>query len=737
MENSAGDGSSSVVLWCNSWAVKVCRICSKPDNDDFISVRLVQQQVSIAEKIFAISGVEVMKDRRLPQNICLKCLDRVNQAFELRQQCIQADSRLCESLPDNNKLSAGSPQHAGIVEFLEEPAGEQSSCKADAEEDYEEGDPEEQDSSLDTLVAQSDTISEHAVNSFQTQQVIPNQTHTIRQNSAWRLDFDRKHPAIGGDLYQCLICNQTLKTHDTLLAHLERHEELCENNVESIPKLSITSSDVSDLRIEIQAPHNEKPMEVDGEATENMARSVTIETLDEEYATDEEYLELDDGGGNEESEEYEPFQDEVDVDSEVGYGYEDEVASDLKGKTYRPQVSKAVRLKSKQQSVLQRVLQIPEKYRRIVADQKTYMIVELLHERCCCCAKFFTTDQQLQEHMKEHLEKHSREQNTTWKYRCEYCGKAFKFSITYTFHLRIRQRRQFYLCGLCNLVMDTEKRMKSHMLRNEQHASFFNLTRAGVSDQYYVVVLTGIRCCRCRTYFERYEDFNEHIRVIHSQQLLAESRHTVETHPFKCGVCKRRFTRKALLEQHLAVGTIKTEESTRSFVKYCCKLCDYSTYTIERIEAHLYGAVHSDELAKVHLEPLNNDFKRLDTIYHCCSPECKKSFLDTEILQDHFRDCHAETLAANQRANSEQESKQGAYECFICAVRLENLNALRDHQAQHALNATFRTINEHCVDEPISHSILEVVCNRFGVSVNRRIELYHAGIGDGIVRIRD
>ncbi|XP_050086766.1 zinc finger protein 850-like [Anopheles aquasalis] len=759
---SAEKENSRVVLWCDSRVVKLCRICSKPDNDDFISVRLRQEQVTIAEKIFAISGVEVMKDRRLPQNICLKCLDRVNEAFELRQQCIETDSHWCESLPDMNKLLlTGSPQHCGsessdyFVEFLEEPTGE----RVDTEEDDEDGDPGEQDPHQDVLEQQSDSISEHGSiteeSSCQTTQVVPNQAHTIQQNTAWRLgehyqrlqpdccgctmhfeskeelfehslqvhrkqkrrskyrpcqcpvcyrsytseealafhyiDFDRQYPANGG-LYQCLTCNQTLKTYVALIEHLEHHHRSYGKNschekshavefVPNHPKSSTTSSDGSDLCIEIQTLPNDEQMEEDSEEMEIIDRSVTTETLDEEYVTDAEYLKVDDGSGKEE---YEAFQDEVEDGSEVDYGDDDGRA--LEGESYRSQTSKAGRMKSKEQSALQRVLQIPEEYRRVVANQETYMIVELMHERCCCCAKFFATDQHLQEHMKQHQEEHSRinasrKQEAAWKYSCEYCGKTFKFAITYTFHLRIRQRRQFYLCGLCNLVMDTEKRMKSHMLRSEQHASFFNLPRADVSDQYFIVVLAGVRCCRCRTYFERHVDFNEHFQTTHSQQLLAESRHTLDTHPFECGVCKRRFTRKALIEQHLTVGTIETEENTRNFVKYCCKLCDYMTYTIERIEAHLYGAVHSDVLAKVHLEPLNNEFKKPDTMCYCCMPECKKSFLDTEILKAHFRDCHAETLAANQRANSMQKIEQGSYECFICALRLENLNALKDHQA--------------------------------------------------------
>ncbi|ETN64118.1 hypothetical protein AND_004143 [Anopheles darlingi] len=730
-------------------AVKICRICSKPDNDDFISVQLIQDQMTIAEKILAVSGIAVMRDRRLPQNICLKCLDRVNQAFELRRECIETDSRLRAALPDVKP--SGSPQHHNsgsseyIVEFLEEATGEHEADDGD-------GVPERP---TDSRELQDDTISEpyqaqnstwrlgehyqrlrpdccgctlrfdskeelfvHALRVHRKQKrrskyrpcqcPVCYRSYTSEEALAFHyIDFDLHHPA-KGDLYQCLFCNQTLKTHVGLLKHLEHQHGRYENDpwqekahiVEPIPKSSTTSSDVSDLRIEIQTLHDEERMEEDGEATGDINRPETSTgTPDEEYVTDttvdaksiqdEQYLELDDDddddGRNEESEEYEAFQDEVDNGSDVDYDYADDDGSDLEVKIYRPQTSKAGRVKNKQQSALQRVLQIPEEYRRVVANRETYMIVELMHERCCCCAKFFATDQQLQEHMRQHQEEHSRinssqEHEPAWKYRCEYCWKTFPFAITYIFHLRIRQRRQFYLCGLCNLVMDTEKRMKSHMLRSEQHASFFDLPRADVSDQYYISVLAGIRCCRCRTYFESHEDFNEHCRVTHSRQMLAESRHTVDTHPFECSVCKRRFTRKALLEQHVTVGTTITDKNTRSFVKYCCKLCDYTTYTIERIEAHLYGAVHIDVLAKVHLEPLNNEFKKLDTMRYCCSPQCKKSFLNTEILQAHFRDCHGETLAANQRANSEQEAKQAVYECFICTLRLESVNALRDHQ---------------------------------------------------------
>ncbi|XP_062542483.1 uncharacterized protein LOC134210454 [Armigeres subalbatus] len=87
---------------------KICRICRAPDNDDLISVRLIQDSISIARMVEVLTDIQVTLDKNLPQNICLQCLERVRSAYQLRLQCIESDKQFRNeiySVKDVLKLS--------------------------------------------------------------------------------------------------------------------------------------------------------------------------------------------------------------------------------------------------------------------------------------------------------------------------------------------------------------------------------------------------------------------------------------------------------------------------------------------------------------------------------------------------------------------------------------------------------------------------------------------------------
>ncbi|XP_055612654.1 uncharacterized protein LOC129759270 [Uranotaenia lowii] len=75
---------------------KQCRACLAQDNDDLVSVQLIQEGVTIRQMIQELTGIEVSANKNLPQNVCLMCLDRLRNAYKLRLQFLESEQILCD-----------------------------------------------------------------------------------------------------------------------------------------------------------------------------------------------------------------------------------------------------------------------------------------------------------------------------------------------------------------------------------------------------------------------------------------------------------------------------------------------------------------------------------------------------------------------------------------------------------------------------------------------------------------
>ncbi|XP_058056765.1 zinc finger protein ZFP2-like [Anopheles bellator] len=390
---------------------------------------------------------------------------------------------------------------------------------------------------------------------------------------------------------------------------------------------------------------------------------------DDESSEPEEYVEVD---GKEADDEYE----DRELDDE------EETNSVANRKTVPKQGSHWEHTKS---LLRKEMYKIQEKYLRIVAKQDGYMIVELKQHRCCCCAQFFETTHQLEQHLKNKRQRKTTRQqkkdSSSTPYTCEYCGKQFKFPVVYHCHLRMRQQRQFYFCTLCKTVMESEKRMLSHMVHTQKHAAYFNLPYEDIDDRYYSVQMPGVRCCGCGKQFKDEEELTDHIRASHPPEASDRKR----THPYGCDVCGRRFIRQSQLVNHTAMGTVDTPTGARMrpVLQHYCKLCSFETPNARRMELHQRSAIHSQVLSSMRLCPLENSAIKLDPVRYCCFEQCKKSFTDLIELCAHVRGFHSEALAKNKRIAREQDEESGAgtVACDVCGLRLKHLTALKRHQS--------------------------------------------------------
>uniref|UniRef100_A0A182RAT1 Zinc finger protein n=1 Tax=Anopheles funestus TaxID=62324 RepID=A0A182RAT1_ANOFN len=579
---------------------KHCRICYKSDQDDLISVRLLLGNITIEEMILNITSISVSSDCRLPQNICLQCLDRLKAAYELRQQCIQMNDRLCAELEYSRDLPNT------VVEQKTQTIP-QSSTVSD-------GDKNDKNTVVIEIIDE-DVVHESS-----------NEPDQIEHN------ITAHYIAIKERNFACCGCAIDFSSRDELEEHVVRTH----SNGKTYPQQRV-----------------EDAKEEDPEANE----SVQNEEYILEDSTDDEV--------------------ELSIDIDFSDAEEEEAAdeTDLDTVFEEPTTMKSAE-RTEQASIQRALCLIPGENLLVVSQEQGYAVVEMQQHRCCCCAQLFPTEMQLNNHL-EQREQNRVSDGTREQYACEYCGKQFTCWLVYVCHKRMREQRQFYMCTLCNAVLDSEKRMISHMLISDEHANHFNVSRESIVDRYRAIALPGKRCCCCKKYFDDEEERMKHMQYVHGLPSARSSFDKSTKLPYCCGACGRRFRNERLVERHL--------QYTVDILQYYCNLCDFETYNPRRMELHLYSGLHRDTLpVTVELKPLQT---KPSPSQYCCFDGCEQHFQNEPALKQHINLSHQQVLEANRIQTKKLNrilQSQSYHECNVCSVLFKSIGALQAHQAPSA-----------------------------------------------------
>ncbi|XP_021703660.1 zinc finger protein 569 [Aedes aegypti] len=842
---------------------KVCRICRAPDNDDLISVRLIQDNITIARMVEELTGIQVMLDKNLPQNICLRCLERLRNAHQLRQQCIESDQLLRGELYPEGSVrefpcKSGSNDMVKLeIEALEEELEPEEGLEAMAErvdldiivEEAEEGSPaeavvEQEESKLtaaqeliDILAPEESTGKKHEMvylNDLDEKdyEVLLERDHYDhikftaasccgcserfenredmkghemkaalhecpicyeRSSNSDAISFHRNR--IGSDRYHCRECGLLLDNRELLFHHLEtihtieinaeessqgyNEEDLDEsmakdhapsttlaNFSENQYRLLVTDKDYDLIeflwlrccgceelferredfeahskerhfpdRIERdeQNPyecsicfqrfskkalltfHRNKPNKrrivcrvcegifkggsawqkhmgkchkmfvekadfEDGQPVSSVVEQMEVDECDvaeEDCKSDAysiegiEYIE----------ESLTDCQDDPSDDDEEPKSNDGDDDDDEEESTHPKDSSKYISTRQRKQMAL-----IPGNFVRVVAQYDGYNIVEIIKERCCSCLKFFDSIQELNEHTKEHRTKSLDEEYPQKKnsiiYECEYCLKKFDIAMIFVVHKRIREQKQFYQCRLCDFVIESESRLKNHMLFNDQHAKFYNLIREDVSDRYDAVTLPGFRCCGCGSYFEDESALVEHSKRDHPRDPSKDS----VKRKHACSICDRRFSNVGEVTAH--------QQKQSSMVRYYCKLCDFESPSNARMLKHLYSSIHNESLPAIEVQQVEVRSRKLGSVRYCCFEECALPFHNFSQLQEHVQQHHQVEREANEAmAEAESDDTTGAvgrrWQCDCCGRVFRTGAVLKQHQFAHRVPKSF------------------------------------------------
>lgn len=244
---------------------------------------------------------------------------------------------------------------------------------------------------------------------------------------------------------------------------------------------------------------------------------------------------------------------------------------------------------------------------------------------CPKCSKSFSGAEELEAHLRLHLKSFS----------CDTCGKTFKVECALKKHQHGHQTEQYY-CSLCRKRFLKLSHYKRHLMVHGRRET---------------------KCPHCDVVFLKRTAFKYHLRT-----------HTKER-PHQCSCCIETFQEKEDLEQHrLKHRKFKKERP------YSCTRCDLAFSTLTELTEHMGS--HQGE------QPLN-------------CPVCGKTFLNKNKLERHLTIHTGERphlcsacgsgfpSAASLKLHVSIHTGEKPFQCSQCSKSFRSSSGLRLHCRQH------------------------------------------------------
>ncbi|XP_053622246.1 zinc finger protein 782-like isoform X6 [Plodia interpunctella] len=193
--------------------------------------------------------------------------------------------------------------------------------------------------------------------------------------------------------------------------------------------------------------------------------------------------------------------------------------------------------------------------KRKTDDQEHTQVRTIIFKRlraCRICQTKFSTEDELQAHLKEHR-----------PYVCDICQKRFRTNPLLKQHLIIHSGEKPFQCYECGTQFSRPHHLRNHF-------------RTHTGELPY-------ECEVCHRRFNNSSNLRQHIK-----------RHTGEK-PYQCDVCQRKFAQKNTLQKHLrthAPGRCNDLQNTRE-KPYKCAECGAGFVRIYHLKRHL--TIHTGE----------------------------------------------------------------------------------------------------------------------------------------------